>query len=417
MRVLTFSERFSKAIMRIVSQSVAGGIAIASSIALAACDTLYYVSARTPLVTPLDVSCLRSTLGQITGREIRYTTSGEGTAHTFESRGGPKSQRRGFTQRIQPDGGVQLGTGVSRFNRPYRPGEADTLGSLFATLLRGMRDSCGGQTPPTKRALVVFAANDPTYEMWSVPGTEGRVLARWTVENRRWRIAPISKGPQELRLDTLADRSPPGYLGYLRADVVQIPRPPAGYYVATECRRGGSLAPGLVVAVVRGTNTAFHNDVVDVWDLDGAVARILPGRPAGVRCGNPAWSTTLPLATWEQQAAALTFTPSPGRARIYAYRSGDGKGLVTLNVAIDAQIVGRLASSTVVMVDVPPGRHSISSPGEKERYVWLDAMADSAYFVRMWPRLSVSHPRAGIEMMSAADARTEILSAQLVRSR
>src|SRR5207253_10492425 len=97
---------------------------------------------------------------------------------------------------------------------------------------------------------------------------------------------------------------------------------------------------------------------------------------------------SVPTAPPELQAVALTFKPSSGMARIYVYRAGGAFGGASkLSVAIDSQIVGRTAAGTYLMVELAPGPHRVSSPtGENESAVSLDALADSIYFVKLWPR-------------------------------
>lgn len=392
--------------------TVTGILLLASCLGIAGCDTLYFVSARTPLVTPLDSSCIHSTLRQLTGHDIRYRAREPGVASVFESHGAPKRERRRVTQVLDASGGGRLETEEVRISQTFRSGEADTLGAVHLTLLHRVRESCQGEVPSTQRAIVVHSQNDPTYEMWTVSGTDGRVLGRWTMEG----MVPNPRRAQHLRLDTLAYDSNPDLLRYLPVDSLRLPSAPKGYAVATDCWRGDSLHPGRVVAVARTTTTAFLNDVIGAWDVDRNSPRIVPGNPGGVTCRNRYWTTSLVAASWGEHASALTFKPSPGRARIYVYRSSDRKWGATLNVAIDSSLVGQLTASTFVMVEVMPGSHSISSPGERERFLWLDTREGVSYFIRLWPRLGWRHARAGSETVEAATARGEILSAQMVRS-
>src|SRR6267378_1603544 len=116
---------------------------------------------------------------------------------------------------------------------------------------------------------------------------------------------------------------------------------------------------------------------------------------------------SVPTAPPELQAVALTFRPSPGTARIYVYRAGGAFGGASkLSVAIDSQIVGRTAAGTYLMVEVGPGLHRVSSPtGENEGAVSLDALADSMYFVKVWPKMGFFSAHSGMERMNASDAR------------
>ncbi len=127
---------------------------------------------------------------------------------------------------------------------------------------------------------------------------------------------------------------------------------------------------------------------------------------------------SVPTAPPELQAVALTFKPSPGMARIYVYRPGGAFGGASkLSVAIDSQIVGRTAAGTYLMVEVAPGAHRVSSPtNENEGAVALDAMADSIYFVKLWPKMGFFSAHSGMERMDASEARAGIARARMVPS-
>ncbi len=132
----------------------------------------------------------------------------------------------------------------------------------------------------------------------------------------------------------------------------------------------------------------------------------------------PAACVSVPTAPPELQAVALTFKPSPGMARIYVYRAGGAFGGASkLSVAIDSQIVGRTAAGTYLMVELAPGPHRVSSPtGENESAVSLDALADSVYFVKLWPKMGFFSAHSGMERMDPAEARTGIAAARMVPS-
>src|SRR5947207_2142893 len=69
------------------------------------------------------------------------------------------------------------------------------------------------------------------------------------------------------------------------------------------------------------------------------------------------------------------------------------------------------------VVEVAPGPHRVSSPtGENEGAVSLDAVADSIYFVKVWPRMGFFSAHSGMERMNAAEARAGIATARMVPS-
>ena len=118
----------------------------------------------------------------------------------------------------------------------------------------------------------------------------------------------------------------------------------------------------------------------------------------------------------ELAATALSFTPSPGKARIYVYRPSRFVGSASrLKVAIDSQFVGKTGSGTFLMVELDPGSHRISGlSSESDRGVDLEALPDSCYFFKLWPKMGFVSAQSGIELMDPVEGRRAIQSARMV---
>lgn len=114
--------------------------------------------------------------------------------------------------------------------------------------------------------------------------------------------------------------------------------------------------------------------------------------------------------------SALTFSPSPGKARIYVYRpSRLFATAARLKVAIDSQVVGKTASGSFLMVEVDPGTHRISGmTSESDRGVVLEAMADSSYFFKLWPRAGFMSAQSGLEQVDPVVGRREVQKSRMV---
>ena len=127
-------------------------------------------------------------------------------------------------------------------------------------------------------------------------------------------------------------------------------------------------------------------------------------------CGNVA------SAPPELGVSALTFTPAAGKARLYVYRPSRlvGSG-ARLKVAVDSQFVGKTASGTFLMVEVEPGSHRISGlSSESDRAVEIEAMPDSSYFFKLWPKIGIVSAQSGIEQVDAVEGRREIQKSRMV---
>lgn len=121
-------------------------------------------------------------------------------------------------------------------------------------------------------------------------------------------------------------------------------------------------------------------------------------------------------APHELTVSALTFAPSPGKARIYVYRpSRLFATAARLKVAIDSQFIGKAASGSFLMVEVDPGPHRISGlSSESDRGVILEAMADSSYFFKLWPRVGFMSAQSGIELVDPVVGRREVQKSRMV---
>jgi hypothetical protein len=118
----------------------------------------------------------------------------------------------------------------------------------------------------------------------------------------------------------------------------------------------------------------------------------------------------------ELAVTALTFKPDSGKARIYVFRPDRfvGSG-VYLPVAVDSLVVGKTSPGTFVMLDVNPGRHRVSSPTlENESATVVEALADSVYFFKVWPKVGFFAAHSGIERMVDAEGATAVRGARMV---
>ena len=127
-------------------------------------------------------------------------------------------------------------------------------------------------------------------------------------------------------------------------------------------------------------------------------------------CGNVA------SAPAELGVRALTFRPSPGKARIYVYRPSKLVGSAArLKVAIDSQLVGKTASGTFLMVEVVPGTYRVSGlTSESNRGVEVVAQPDSSYFFKLWPRVGFMSAQSGLEQVAAVEGMEAVRTLRMV---
>jgi hypothetical protein len=208
--------------------------------------------------------------------------------------------------------------------------------------------------------------------------TNDSVQYRW-----HWRR---NSGRYVLRLDTLAAGSEPRFPRWIEADTVTLTTPGENTVLATECWRGDTVSRGDLVALVREAETQYLLDVIESWALDRSAMRIEAVPTDGIQCRNSDRHSLLPGVPRELRNSALTFRPSPGKARIYAALTSPDFAMqhAIAKFAIDSQLVGRLDGGSFLMVEIEPGRHRLSSPAWRaESVMMLDVAPDSSYFVEL----------------------------------
>jgi uncharacterized protein DUF2846 len=400
---------------------------------LGACDVFYFAEARLPLVAPVDDKCLRSKIANGPQRwreadviqgEGRPTVVAHSTPSMFHNHWDIVAQvverdSGVYRDTIYRDSSASLRAGYVQVNRRFEAKNTPLVSAELARLLLEVRDACGGQSPKGERVFSAVISGHP-YRMWVVPGTKGRVAMRLTADSVRY-FGPIQRntGRQVLHLDTLSQDSDSRRLVWLQADSVELPPKPKGTTVATNCWHGDSPETGDLLVFVKDTDTPYHSEVVAAWTLDAGALRLQQISGAGIECRNDSWGSVLTSAPRALRAAALTFHPQPGRARVYAYLSRPDfpAEFATPHVAVDGRRVGRLEGGAFLMVEVEPGRHRVSSPaGRHESAVWIDAVADSAYFVELRKKTWAWSWRASVKHMDPVRARAAIRRAQMVPS-
>src|SRR4051812_44403360 len=84
---------------------------------------------------------------------------------------------------------------------------------------------------------------------------------------------------------------------------------------------------------------------------------------------------SVPMASVEQDTAAKSFATKPGKANIYVYRKESMGAAIKMPVALNGKLVGDTAAKTYLVLEVPPGQHTITSKTENDSAVAVNAVA------------------------------------------
>jgi hypothetical protein len=122
---------------------------------------------------------------------------------------------------------------------------------------------------------------------------------------------------------------------------------------------------------------------------------------------------SVPMTDTSADTQAKQFQPTSGMASVYFVRQSNGFG-DTLDeyIHVDGQSVGAVAPNTYILLNVPPGHHTITVEGPtNSEQTQLDATAGNLYFYSVsikWAGPMIRHRH--IEAMSDADGRAAVAS-------
>lgn len=88
-----------------------------------------------------------------------------------------------------------------------------------------------------------------------------------------------------------------------------------------------------------------------------------------------------PQASRERDAAAKEFTPHPGAATLYVYRSPFNTEIDDNVLYVDGRLIGSTVPGTYFRVHVTPGRHRLHGTGIDLGELTIDARPGQLYFI------------------------------------
>ena len=90
---------------------------------------------------------------------------------------------------------------------------------------------------------------------------------------------------------------------------------------------------------------------------------------------------SVPMASPERDTAAKTFTVKPDKANIYVYRNETLAAAMKMPIVLNGKLVADTASMTYLLLEVPPGSHTLISKTENDSTLMLNADAGRNYFI------------------------------------
>ena len=244
------------------------------------CYPPFHIRAWAPLTAAVDTSCLERELATRTGRELKKWKRPPGRDELKYVAYGVDSGRTNIAQVTRRDSSVFLETSPEMLYR-YSGEDADSIFDRLATLLLGVRDSCGGTAPRSGRELVVVSS-DPPYEGWLLDGKIARMSVKRVSDTYR------------VLLDTLARRTDRQVRDsfWVQVERSELRKIPKGYALVTDCSQRGLPPDGGVVAVARVNKDQVYAEILHAWQLDSLTLHFRPESTGSLVCRTPVQGAT-----------------------------------------------------------------------------------------------------------------------------
>jgi len=120
------------------------------------------------------------------------------------------------------------------------------------------------------------------------------------------------------------------------------------------------------------------------------------------------------MASPDRDAAAKTFTVKPDKANIYVYRNETMGAAVKMPIALDGKLVGDTAANTFLILEVPPGNHTILSKTENDSTLTVSATAGSNYYIWQEVKMGMFAARSALHLVDEATGKAGIAECKLI---
>jgi uncharacterized protein DUF2846 len=123
---------------------------------------------------------------------------------------------------------------------------------------------------------------------------------------------------------------------------------------------------------------------------------------------------SVPMASADQDTAAKSFKPKQGQANIYVYRNETMGAAIKMPVALNGRLVGDTASKTYLLLEVPPGQHTVTSKTENDSTVTVNAAAGSNYFLWQEVKMGFAVARSNLQQVDEKTGRAGVEECKLI---
>jgi hypothetical protein len=122
----------------------------------------------------------------------------------------------------------------------------------------------------------------------------------------------------------------------------------------------------------------------------------------------------VPMASEEMDTRAKAFVAKPDVANIYVYRNETMGAAIKMPVVLNGKLVGDTGPKTYMLLEVPPGSHTVVSKTENESTVKVDAVAGRNYFLWQEVKMGFAAPRSQLQLVDEATGKAGVGECKLI---
>lgn len=123
---------------------------------------------------------------------------------------------------------------------------------------------------------------------------------------------------------------------------------------------------------------------------------------------------SVPMGDASRDTALKTFSPPRAeKAGIYIYRNEGMGAAVKMDLQVDGKHIGQTAAKTYFFVEVPPGRHTLTSMAENSDTLPIDTVAGKLYYVWQEVKMGVLYARTRLHLTTEEEGRKGVLESKL----
>jgi PBP1b-binding outer membrane lipoprotein LpoB len=123
---------------------------------------------------------------------------------------------------------------------------------------------------------------------------------------------------------------------------------------------------------------------------------------------------SVPMASVERDTAAKSFAVKPDKANIYVYRNETIGSAIKMPVALNGKLVGDTGPTTYMVLEVPPGTHTILSKTENDSTLTINAVGGRNYFVWQEVKMGMFAARSALQQVDEAKGKAGVAECKLI---